>query len=186
MAVPMTVSIGAVLRAQQLPKRSEERQYWMRQHESFGVLTAVVLVPRLAYRVVAARSAYSNVVDLPPALLPKHPAVEKIATRVAYAGLHGIAFALSVTGVAMNYYGGWGLPFFWTTIPGVPKTNENKHKYGAFTYRCYDVHKQVGYYGKYLVPAHVAGTLAHMWKGHAIMARINPLLAAGRRGGGGV
>lgn len=167
--IPMIGSVGAVLRAQQVPK--SEKQYWMHQHESLGLVSAAILMPRLAYRLAFSRSAY-NVVDLPGTRT-----IEKLAANTTYAGLHGFAIACSVTGVGMNYLGGWGLPFFWTKFEGLPKTPENKEKYGPVAYKMYQVHKQVGYYGKYLIPLHVAGSMTHLAKGHSIFARINPFRA---------
>jgi cytochrome b561 len=37
---------------------------------------------------------------------------------------------MPASGIAMGYYGGKGLPFFGTTIPGVVKTDENKKSTG--------------------------------------------------------
>jgi cytochrome b561 len=37
---------------------------------------------------------------------------------------------MPASGIAMGYYGGKGLPFFGTTIPGVVKTDENKMRTG--------------------------------------------------------
>lgn len=171
-ALPMMGSVGAVLRAQQLPKRSDERQWWMHQHESLGLLTAMILVPRVAYRAFAHKS-YAAVRDVPH-LTP----IEKALSKTTYVGLHGFGVMLSVTGVAMNYISGWGLPFFAWKIPGLPKTDENKQKYGKLAYQMYQVHNQVGYYGKFLIPLHVVGTMKHAVQGQAIYARINPLRRA--------
>jgi cytochrome b561 len=44
---------------------------------------------------------------------------------------------MPASGIAMGYYGGKGLPFFGTTIPGVVKTDENKMRTG-------EIAKQVG------------------------------------------
>ena len=51
----------------------------------------------------------------------------------------------------------------------------------SFAARChviysqsFNIHKQVGIYGKYLVPLHVAGALQHWARGHAVFSRINP------------
>jgi cytochrome b561 len=167
-AVPMMGSVCAVLQAQRLPNKSEERQFWMRQHESLGLLSAMILVPRVAYRVLARSTAY-NVVDLPGT-----KPIERMAASTMYVALHGFGIVLSVTGVTMNYYGGWGLPFFWTKFEGLPRTEENKEKYGPFAYQMYSIHKQVGAYGKYLIPLHIAGSTTHVVKGQAIFSRINP------------
>jgi hypothetical protein len=33
---------------------------------------------------------------------------------------------MPATGIAMGYFGGNGLPFFFTTVPGIIKTEDNK------------------------------------------------------------
>lgn len=168
--LPMMGSIGAVLQAQRVPK--SEKQFWMHQHESLGLLSAMILVPRLAYRVVAP-AAY-RVVDLKPIGSTATHSVEKIAKDATALGLNGFAVVLSVTGVGMNYISGWGLPFFWTKIPGLKQTPDTKAKYMPLAKQMYQVHKTVGYYGKYLIPLHVGGTMAHAAKGEAVLARIKP------------
>lgn len=170
LALPMIGSVGAVLQAQTLPKKTTERQWWMNQHESLGLLTAIILVPRMAYRLVAHKSMYAKLVEVPGSTQ-----VEQKIAKATYFGLHGFGVVLSVTGVTMNYYSGWGLPFFKWKIPGVPHSDENKKKYGKFCYDLYKIHNQVGYYGKYLIPLHMAGTFKHAIQGHAIFGRINPL-----------
>ena len=42
---------------------------------------------------------------------------------------------MPATGIAMGYYGGKGLPFFFTTLPGVVKTDENKASTGNIAKR---------------------------------------------------
>jgi cytochrome b561 len=178
-AIPMVASVVAVLKAQQYAdKKSPERQWWMHQHESFGLLTAMVIVPSVAHRVIYFKS-YNNVKPLPAVIIPGNNAsLEHAGASLAKMGLHGFGIVCAVTGVAMNYLSGWGLPFFWTKIPGLEKTPENAQKYGAVTYQMFDVHKVVGNYGKYLIPLHMAGTTAHAVNGQAVFTRINPFRKA--------
>jgi cytochrome b561 len=84
------------------------------------------------------------------------------------------SFPTVVTGGFSGYYGGKGLPFFWTTIPGVTKTDENKKQTGQIAKNAFSIHKTLGVYGKYLVPLHVAGAVGHAARGHTIFARMNP------------
>ena len=81
---------------------------------------------------------------------------------------------MPASGIAMGYYGGKGLPFFVTTLPGVVKTEENKESTGAIAKQSFGIHKQLGTYGKYLVPLHVGGAFMHYFRGQTIFARINP------------
>jgi hypothetical protein len=45
----------------------------------------------------------------------------------------------------------------------------------------FKLHKQLGTYGKFLIPLHVGGALQHSARGHTIFTRINPF-----RGGPGL
>ena len=47
-ALPLIGSVGSVLQAQQAPK--PEKGKWMWRHKSLGLLTGMVVTPRLAYR----------------------------------------------------------------------------------------------------------------------------------------
>jgi len=81
---------------------------------------------------------------------------------------------MPATGIAMGYFGGKGLPFFGTTFKGMDITEDNKKQSQSIAKNSFNIHKQVGIYGKYLVPLHVAGAVQHYVRGHAIFSRINP------------
>jgi cytochrome b561 len=57
-AIPLVGCVGTVLKAQQAPK--EEKGKWMFRHKSLGLLTGMVVAPRLAYRVLN-RGAVSTI-----------------------------------------------------------------------------------------------------------------------------
>ena len=40
--------------------------------------------------------------------------------------------------------------------------------------KSFQIHKQLGVYGKFLVPLHVGGALTHYVRGHTIFNRVNP------------
>jgi len=63
--------------------------------------------------------------------------VEHGLANLGHLGLYGFMTIMPATGIAMGYYGGKGLPFFFTTLPGVVKTEENKKSTG-------EIAKQVG------------------------------------------
>ena len=48
----------------------------------------------------------------------------------------------------------------------------------VFEYFCknqsFGIHKQLGTYGKFLIPAHVSGAFFHFFRGQTIFARVNP------------
>ena len=49
---------------------------------------------------------------------------------------------MPASGIAMGYFGGKGLPFFTTTIPGIVKTDDNKKTTGMIAKNSFFVHKQ--------------------------------------------
>ena len=55
--------------------------------------------------------------------------------------MYGFLIAMPVTGVAMGYLGGNGLPFFFTTIPGATKENKN----GKLAGEAFKWHKYLGW-----------------------------------------
>ena len=46
-----------------------------------------------------------------------------IASNASHIALYGFMTIMPATGIAMGMYGGKGLPFFWTTIPGFENKN---------------------------------------------------------------
>jgi cytochrome b561 len=99
---------------------------------------------------------------------------EKAAGSITHYALYGFMTIMPASGIAMGYYGGKGLPFFFTTIPGVVKTDENKKSTGEIAKQSFGIHKQLGTYGKFVIPLHVAGAFTHYFRGQTIFARINP------------
>ena len=164
-AIPVVACVGTVLKAQQVPK--EEKGKWMFQHKSLGLLSAMVVAPRLCYRLLS-RSSY-NVRDI-----QGNTALENLAGKATHYLLYGWMVAMPATGVAMGYYGGKGLPFFYTTFDGIKKTEENKASTGNIAKNAFKIHKQLGVYGKYLVPVHGGAAFLHYFRGQTIFTRINP------------
>lgn len=74
----------------------------------------------------------------------------------------------------VGYYGGKGLPFFWTTLPGAVRTDDNKATHGSIAKNSFSIHKTLGTYGKYLIPIHIGGAMKHSVFGSGIWYRINP------------
>jgi len=72
----------------------------------------------------------------------------------------GFAIAMPVTGVAMGYFGGKGIPFFGTTF--APASGEmGKAKDGKLAGKAYKLHKQIGWYFKWFIPVHVGAVGVH-------------------------
>eukprot|EP00980_Cylindrotheca_fusiformis_P006701 scaffold1398_cov116-Cylindrotheca_fusiformis.AAC.18 len=163
-AIPAVGCVATVLKAQQAPK--EDKGRLMHLHKSLGLLTGMIVLPRVGYRIFN-QSAYK--------VFPiEGSKFEHFAASAVHVGLYVFMTVMPVSGIAMGYYGGKGLPFFWTTLPGVTKTEENKKSTGAIAKQGFSIHKTLGTYGKFLVPLHVAGAFSHFFRGHAIFSRINP------------
>jgi len=158
--------VGSVLKAQEAPK--EQKGEWMFRHKSLGLLTGMLVAPRLAYRLLN-MSKFSAVSHLPGS---GH--IESKAADFSHTALYGFMTIMPATGIAMGYYGGKGLPFFTTTIPGIVHTDETKQGNVSIAKQSFSIHKQLGVYGKYLIPLHAGAAVAHFGRGQAIFARINP------------
>lgn len=140
---------------------------WMWRHKSLGVLTGIVVAPRLGYRLFnLAKVSCSQLIigeetvqvkvensfewENPQEAhycskafygfflhlifpfcfqqykiehLPGHGPVLNIAASASHLALYGFMTIMPATGIAMGMYGGKGLPFFWTTIPGFEQKN---------------------------------------------------------------
>lgn len=158
-AFPLMGCVGTVLKAQQAPK--EEKGMWMHRHKSLGLLTACLIAPRFAYRLIS-RASY-NVRHL-----QGNASWEDSAGTLSHYALYVFMITMPATGIAMGYFGGKGLPFFNTTFAGAAIPN------GAIAKNAFNVHKQVGTYGKFLIPLHVGASGLHWARGQQIFARINP------------
>lgn len=158
-AVPMIASIGSVLKAQSAPKK--EKGAWMFRHKSFGLLSGMIVAPRFGLRLY-------NSAKYKLRSMPDSGHIESGAASLSHMALYGFMTVMPATGIAMGYYGGKGLPFFYTTLPGAATKN------GAIAKQSFSIHKTVGTYGKYLVPVHAAASLQHAARGHKIFSRINP------------
>eukprot|EP00954_Amorphochlora_amoebiformis_P026487 1379528-Amorphochlora_amoeboformis.AAC.1 len=77
---------------------------------------------------------------------------------------HGIMYfflvAMPVTGIAMGYYGGRGLPFFGYKIPGIAKEKRSKDT-KKIAGNAYKIHKKLGPYFEYISALHVGATGYH-------------------------
>uniref|UniRef100_A0A7R9VZQ2 Cytochrome b561 bacterial/Ni-hydrogenase domain-containing protein n=1 Tax=Chlamydomonas euryale TaxID=1486919 RepID=A0A7R9VZQ2_9CHLO len=155
-APAMMGTVGSVLAAQQAegPRKGE----LMHLHKSLGLLTGMLVVPRLAIKLSS---------KLPPAV--HGPAWEQMAGAVSHNVMYVWMVLMPATGIAMGYYGGKGLPFFSTTFAGAETPN------GGVAKQAFWMHKQAGIYGKYLIPLHLAGTAKHLViDRNNILKRINP------------
>jgi cytochrome b561 len=89
---------------------------------------------------------------------------------LSHYALYAFMTIMPATGIAMGYFGGKGLPFFYTTFDGAKQANGQIAKYA------FNIHKQLGTYGKFLVPLHVGASGLHFARGQGIFARVNPFV----------
>jgi cytochrome b561 len=61
-AVPVLGCVGSVLKAQDSPKN--EKGKWMWRHKSFGLLTGLIVAPRLAYRIFNRSAVRLRIISL--------------------------------------------------------------------------------------------------------------------------
>jgi len=132
------------------------KMQWMFYHKSCGLLMAMTIFPRVGIRMMSS--------------IPKHlPSSPAVIADAAHYGMYLAALGMSITGVAMGYLGGKGLPFFYTTFPGAEGEKKNGKMAG-------DAFKFHSFMGKYvlepLVFLHVGAVGFHMVKGEAILARM--------------
>ncbi|EJK74981.1 hypothetical protein THAOC_03309, partial [Thalassiosira oceanica] len=161
-AVPLTGSIACVLAAQQAPKG--EKGPWMYRHKSLGLLTGLIVAPRLGYRIF--KSA-SYKIGHPVGTGP----VEGKIADLSHLLLYGFMTIMPATGSCVCEI---------ARVPGKnslnPKSGDtgSAEPNGAIAKQSFSIHKTMGVYGKYLVPIHVAGAFKHTMQGHAIWSRISP------------
>lgn len=152
----MLGAVGSVIYCQQTKDKSIKGKL-MHFHKSCGTLALFLIGPRLIFRLATKAPAHLG-----------GNAIEKLAGTVTHLALYGLAIFLPISGAAMGYFGGKGLPFFFTTIPGAEKAD------GSIAKPAYQYHKLAGQAIEYLVPLHVGAAFLHAFKGQKIFARIIP------------
>ena len=156
MGLTMMGCVGTVLAAQQV--KGKQKGDLMFIHKSLGVLAGILLAPRLIVRLV-------NTGKL-PAHVPG-PQWENLAAYLSHFTLYGFSILMPVTGIAMGYFGGKGLPFFVTTFPGAEKAD------GAIAKQAFGIHKQAGQFLEYFIPLHVGAVVFQFFvRGRNILPRM--------------
>ena len=145
--------------AQQVTDKKLKMDY-MFLHKSFGTLAAGLLMPRLIFKLTS-KSAGAVSQEL----------WVRALAGVSHVSMYGFLTLMPVTGVAMGWFGGKGLPFFNTTLPGA----QGDAKDGKLAGKAFKIHKQFGWYMEMLFLGHIGGVAFHALRGEAIFARILPL-----------
>jgi len=154
----IAVIVGTVNIAQQSKDKKLKGQMMM-IHKSTALLTTVGIISRVAIRLAS---------KIPPAM--PNPPILKAASTLVHYGLYAFMIVMPTSGIAMGYFGGKGLPFFGMTIPGAAEKN------GEIAKTAYGIHKQAGYFFQGFLLLHVGGSLFHVARGEAILARMNPFI----------
>merc|ERR1719215_1087373 len=97
-------AVGCVVFVQlaQNTKDNTEKGQYMFYHKSCGLLTGILVVPRLIARIASKT----------PAHLPG-PTIQQWAGNASHLAMYGFITFLPMSGIAMGYFGGKGLPFFY-------------------------------------------------------------------------
>ena len=93
-AAPLIGSVGCVLKCQQSPK--EEKGKWMWRHKSLGLLTGIIVAPRLGYRLF---NAAKYKIGHPSGTGP----IEGGLANLSHAGLYAFMTIMPATGIASKY-----------------------------------------------------------------------------------
>jgi cytochrome b561 len=154
-AVGIIGCIGTVKMAQEA--KGEQKGQLMTVHKSFGLLMAGAIIPRVAIRLATA--------------VPRHlpgPVWEVMAGKLTHGVLYFMLLFMPMSGIAMGYFGGKGLPFFGMHIPGAEKP------VGAIAKQAFKSHKLVGQGLEIMVPLHIGAAGYHAFiKGQPIFRRMS-------------
>eukprot|EP01126_Amoeba_proteus_P035248 TRINITY_DN3545_c0_g1_i1.p1 TRINITY_DN3545_c0_g1~~TRINITY_DN3545_c0_g1_i1.p1 ORF type:complete len:201 (-),score=20.67 TRINITY_DN3545_c0_g1_i1:129-731(-) len=159
MAATIIGCVSFVKRAQS-EKDMQKKGELMFYHKSFGLASVGLLLPRifLLYKKGT------------PGPIPGTNIVERMLGNLSHKAFYVLLCALPITGIQMGYYGGKGLPFFFTTIPGAEKPKPDFAKFAYLN------HKRAGQILEILFPIHIGAALVHAARGHRVFRRMNPLI----------
>lgn len=151
--------VGAVatVKVAQNTKDKELKGKMMNIHKSLALIVLGLVPFRLGARY------FSHI----PKVLPGHW-VEQLAGKASHAALYGFIVGMPVSGIIMGWYGGYGIPFFFTKFQGA--ATPNKELAG----NAYKAHAFMGKILVYFLPIHVGAAGYHLVKGQKIFSRINP------------
>lgn len=154
-------AIAMVNYAQSL-KDPKEKGNAMNAHKSFGLLTGMLMVPRIAIRVTSKK--------IPAAVEGNF--LEQGAAKFTHLALYCLAVGLPASGLAMGYFNGRGVPFFGLfNVPGKKDaTKEDKDVAKGI----WEKHKIAGATLEALLTLHVGAVGYHFLKGQNILRRMDP------------
>merc|ERR1712146_469067 len=156
MAAGMITCVATVKGAQWTKDKALKGQL-MLVHKSTALLVLGMLVPRLAVRLASKM----------PAAVPGAK-WEHIASNISHFSLYAFMIVMPVSGVAMGYFGGKGLPFFGYHISGAGADDKRPD----IAKKAYNIHTKAGVLLEYFVPLHIGAVGFHLARGQNILARM--------------
>jgi len=92
-AAPLIASVGCVLKAQDIPKtEKKEKGKWMWRHKSLGLLTGMIVLPRVGYRLF-------NMSKYKIAHMPGEGSITSAAGKAGHIGLYAFMTIMVRTGI---------------------------------------------------------------------------------------
>mmetsp|Transcript_21708 Transcript_21708/g.60371 ORF Transcript_21708/g.60371 Transcript_21708/m.60371 type:complete len:236 (+) Transcript_21708:240-947(+) len=160
-AAGIVTCVGTVQYAMNIKDKKQKAQAMM-IHKSTGLLVACLVIPRLATRLLSKIPAHH----------PETLQLERYAADAAHYLLYGMMFAMPASGIAMGYYGGKGLPFFGTTIPGAAESKPEVAK------NAFKAHKKIGVAMEVMLSGHVGAVGLHAIRGQNVLGRMAAIFAS--------
>lgn len=169
--VSVLCTFSSVLQAQNA-SNSESQTYFMFQHKSWGLVSILLLVPRLAFRIQAHRK------QLVP--LRTDSWLLQFAASAVHQSMYLCMVALSISALGIGLYGGKGFPLFLTSLPSFIEPDIPFAKYLVGWHR--DI---FGFALICLVCLHIAAVGGHtllswLGMGGGVIHRIDPLRLSAR------
>lgn len=153
--------VGAVacVKVAQNMEDKEWKSRLMTTHKSLALIVLALVPLRVGARF------YSHI---PKALAGA--SYQHTAATWSHRALYGLMLSLPVSGVAMGYFSGFGVPFFGIkkAVPG--SSTPDKEVAGM----AYKAHSYMGQALVWILPLHVGASIMHAWRGQKIFRRISP------------
>jgi len=152
--------IGTVKLSQWTPKDNPKKfgmtkLELMNVHKSTAVLVLALMVPRIAFR-FAHKVPVSHTTNV----------FEKLAASFTHGFLYIASVMMPLSGMAMAYQSGKGIPFFGYNFPGAETPNK------ALAGQIYEKHKLFGQALTYVVSIHVGAVGFHFVRGQNVLRRM--------------
>jgi len=127
------------------PKGSDPREALKALHFMLGLTVLVLVLPRLAFRLLGPT----------PAISPEPPAWQQTSAHVAHLLLYVLMLFMPLAGWLLLSAAGKPIPFFGLQLPALIAENKDLAEWLK------EIHETVGEIGYYLIGLHVLAALYH-------------------------